>query len=343
MKKFKKLSALFCVMALVSCGGNGSNGESLAEDASGDLESYENSDVNAIEQARPQIMFLPGDQALKEYGSLKNRKIDGKDFVERNYQKYILKDGHFRAIASFIQDAFVKQNYPLADFEQTLKTLNTNAALDMADGIKADAKTQLLTSARPDIILEINYLKEKRSLTSHNYSNKTNDVSYTLSAIDAYTSNVVATITTSNKKGESVVDIIKSDMTEKLPGFMNDIQKYYSGILKRGREVTIRINVEGDSNQDLGDENIEGDTYTDWIIDYVKTHSIKGAYKMGRNTSKEITFTSVRIKLLNEDGTQYGVYDWSRDFQKAIRKNLGLKVTNKSQGLGEIVLSVKGI
>ena len=64
---------------------------------------------------------------------------------------------------------------------------------------------------------------------------------------------------------------------------------------------------------------------------------------MGRNTAKELTFTSARIKLLNEDGTQYGVYDWARDLQKSIRKNLGLKVTNKSQGLGEIVLSVRGI
>ena len=339
MKKLKIVSVLFSVLFLVSCGGN-RVGESLAEDASGNIESYEGSNVNAIEQARPQIMVIPGDQTLKASGCMKDKTIDGKDFVERNYQKYISNDGRFRAIASFIQDAFVKKNYPLADFEQTLKMLNTNAALDLVDGIQTDAKTQLLTTARPDIILEMNYIKEM-SLTSHDYKNK--DVSYTLSAIDAYTTNVVATITTSNKKGESTVNIIKSDLAEKLPGFMKDIQRYYSDILKRGREVTVRINVEGDSNQDLSDENIDGDTYSDWILDYVKTHSIKGAYKMGRNTSKEITFTSVRIKLLNEDGTQYGVYDWSRDFQRAIRKNLGLKVTNKSQGLGEIVLSVKGI
>lgn len=331
--------AAIAMLMLCSCGGS-NNGKSLAEGASGDTEAYEGGDVNAIEQARPQIMVIPADQTLKSFGALKETKIDGRRFVERDYQKYLVNDDRFRRLASFIQDAFVKHDYPLADFEQTLKQLDTQAATDMADGLQTDAKTQLLTTARPDIILEMNYNKSS-SLTSHDYKNK--NVSYTLSAIDAYTTNVVATITSNNIKGESTTQTIQSDMAEKLPGLMTDIQKYYSDILKRGREVTIRITVEGDSNQDLSDESIDGDVYSDWIIDYVKTNTIKGAYKMGRNTAKELTFTSARIKLLNEDGTQYAVYDWARDFQKSIRKNLGLKVTNKSQGLGEIVLSVKGI
>ena len=70
---------------------------------------------------------------------------------------------------------------------------------------------------------------------------------------------------------------------------------------------------------------------------------MKKKKKKKRNTEKELTFTSASIKLLNEEGKQYGVYDWAHDLQKSIRKNLGLKVTNKSQGLGEIVLSVRGI
>ncbi|WP_423808924.1 DUF6175 family protein, partial [Prevotella pectinovora] len=70
-----------------------------------------------------------------------------------------------------MQDAFNKQNYPLANFEQTLKQLDTQAAIDMADGLKQDAKTQLLQKAQPDIILEMNYYKSS-SLTSHDYKNK---------------------------------------------------------------------------------------------------------------------------------------------------------------------------
>ena len=61
------------------------------------------------------------------------------------------------------------------------------------------------------------------------------------------------------------------------------------------------------------------------------------------NTDKELSFTNVRINLLQEDGTQYGVYDWTRDLQKNLRNNLGIKATNRSQGLGEIELTIKKI
>lgn len=338
MKKRSLLYGFVLTASLISCGGGNKN--SLTEGATGDLDAYENSEVNGLEQARPQIMVMPADQTLKSFGAIGSKNLDGKGFVIRDYQGYMLKDDRFRRIASFIQDAFVKQGYPLSDFEQTLKQLDTKAALDMADDYQTDAKTLLLQTAHPDIILEMNYGRSS-SLTGHDLKNK--NVSYTLSAIDAYTNNVVATITASNMKGESTTESIQNDMAEKLAGFMTDIQNYFSGILQRGREVTIRITVENGSNQDLDDETIDGDSYSDWIVDYVKTHTVKGAYKMGVNTSNELAFSSARIKLINEDGTQYGVYDWARDFQKAIRTNLGLKVSNKSQGLGEIVLSIKGL
>lgn len=322
---------------LVSCGGN-------TEKASGNIEAYESSDVNAVQQALPQIMVLFSDQTLKSFGCLKTSKENGVTYTERDYKQYIVKDDRARRILSTIQGAFVKQNYPINDLEQTLKQLDTQSATDAADDIEKDAKTQLLTTAQPDIILEFDYKKStKTSLTSHNYNDNTKNINYTLSAIDAYTSKVVATITQSNMKGESTTETIQADLARQLPSLMNDITTYYSDILTRGREVTVRINVENGSNQDLQSESIEGDTYADWIMDYVKAHTVKGAYKMQRNTKKELYLVNVRIPLLQDDGTQYGVYDWTRDLQRNLRRNLGLQSTNASQGLGEVVLTVKGI
>ena len=52
MKTIKFFGAVFMAIALASCGGNQqSNGNGLTEGASGDMEAYENSDVNAVEQA----------------------------------------------------------------------------------------------------------------------------------------------------------------------------------------------------------------------------------------------------------------------------------------------------
>jgi len=333
-------------LLLTSCGGNKqSNG--LTEGASGDMEAYENSDVNAMEQARPTIMVIPGDQTLQNFKCLTTQKANGRDYILRDYKNYLLKDDRAKRIISAIQNEFNAQNYPLNDFEQTLKQLDTQEALDMADGFEKDAKTMLLTVAQPDIILELTYDTSKdkgMSMTSHNYNQKgEKNVNYTLNALDAYTNKVVATMTASNIKGESTTETIQESIKEGMPKFQEDITKYFSDILTRGRDITVRIAVEKGASVNLTDESIEGDTYADWIIDYIKTHTVKGAYKLQRNTDKELYFVNCRIKLLNDDGTQYGVYDWTRDLQKNLRKNLGLQCSNKAQGLGEVLISVKGI
>ena len=345
MKTIRFFGAAILAIAFASCGGNKqSNG--LTEGASGDMEAYENSDVNAMEQARPTIMVIPGDQTLQNFKCLQTEKTNGREYILRDYKKYLLKDDRAKRIISTIQDEFNAQNFPLNDFEQTLKQLDTQEATDMADGFEKDAKTQLLTVAQPDIILELSYdtSRDKISMTSHNYSHKgEKNVSFTLNALDAYTNKVVATMTASNIKGESTTETIQASIKENMPKFQQDIQKYFSDILTRGRDITVRIAVAKGCNVKLTDESIEGDTYADWIIDYMKTHTIKGAHKLQRNTASELYFVNCRVKLLNENGTQYGVYDWTRDLQKNLRKNLGLKCTNKAQGLGEVLISIEGI
>ena len=213
------ISAL-AVLLLASCGGNNQQqGNGLTEAASGDMEAYENSDVNALEQARPTIMVIPGDQTLQNFKCLKTQRIDGRDFILRDYQKYILKDDRAKRIISTIQNEFNAQNYPLSDFEQTLKQLDTQEALDMADGFEKDAKTQLLTVAQPDIILELTYdtSRDKMSMTSHNYSHKGDkNVNFTLNALDAYTNKVVATMTASNIKGESTTQTIQASIKDQI-------------------------------------------------------------------------------------------------------------------------------
>lgn len=331
---------------LTGCGDGNKKSGSLAEMAGGDIEAYENSEVNGMEQARPQIMVIPGDQTLQNFGCLTTERANGRTFVLRDYTNYLLKDDRAKRIVSAIQNEFNAQNFPLNDLEQTLKQLNTQEALDMADGLEKDAKTMLLTVAQPDIILELNYdtSRDKNigsSLTRRTNNNSEKNISYTLNAVDAYTNKVVATMTASNIKGQSTTETIQADIRKNMAKFQGDIVKYFSDILTRGREITVRIAVAQKCNVKLSDESIEGDTYADWIIDYIKTHTVKGAYKMQRNTSSELYFVNCRIRLINNDGTQYGVYDWTRDLAKNLRKNLGLKVTNKAQGLGEVLLVVE--
>lgn len=350
MKKAFKL-ILVGLVSLASCGGNTeqSNSGNLADQSSGDMVAYQNSAVNGVTQALPTIMLLPADGTLQNFGALETKNVNGRNYQVRDYQKYLNADDRFRRIASTVQGSFNQDNYPLQDFEQTLKQLDNRSAMDMADDLAQDAKTLLLQTANPDIILELNYYQVGEGKKKANFTrtkkddNKEKVVSYTLSAIDAYTNKVVATVSESNLTGgTSTTELIQNSLQQHLPQLKQDIVKYFSDLQTRGREVTLRVTVAKGSNQNLSDESIEGDTYADYIMDYVKTHTIKGAYKMQTNTKNELYFVNVRIPMVAEDGTQYGVYDWTRDLTKAMRKDLGVKVSNQSQGLGEITLTIEG-
>jgi len=73
VKYFSMATSLIVAIMMSSCGGNNKGGN-LAEAASGDMEAYEQSDVNAVEQARPTIMVIPGDQTLQNFKCLKTEK-----------------------------------------------------------------------------------------------------------------------------------------------------------------------------------------------------------------------------------------------------------------------------
>ena len=327
---------IILALLLGACKGGGD--KSLADRASGDMETYENSDVNPVEQARPTIMVIPSDILLKRYGALTTKKVDGVSVNDYDYNKYLLANPDNKAVLSLIAVAFVNNNFPVQDFEQTLKQLNTNEALDKADDIGKDAKTDLLTVAQPDLIIELDYAKKLNMR-----GNPDPKYYYTINVIDPYTNAVIATATQTELKGKNLKKALASPMQKDLKKINNDITKSFSDVLKRGRNVTVRINVASDSPIDLASRSIAGETYSDWLVDYMKSHTVKGAYKLQRNTPKELYFVNCRIKLLNDDNTQYGVYDWARDLSKSLFKNLGVESTNNAQGLGEVVITINGL
>lgn len=334
----KPFIAILSLLLLAGCG-NSSN-RSLTGGLTESLDDYESTAVNAVEQAKPTIMVIPSDNLLKTYNALGTETLNGANVIVRDYNRYLLANADNKSLLSHIQQAFADVDYPMQDLEQTLKQLSTQGAVDMVDGMDKDAKTMLLTVAQPDIILELDY-SSKMDMKAD--LNNARSVNFTLNAIDAYTNNVLSSNTMSDIKGENTLSAISKPLKECMPKLLSDIQKSYADIMRHGRNVTIRVAVATGSNVDLNDESIEGDTYADWINDYIKTHTVKGAYKMQRNTNKELYFVNCRIPLTNDDGTQYGVYDWAREMSKSMRQNLGVSCTNKSQGLGEILITINGL
>ena len=335
------IKSLFSIVSvgclLVSCG-NGGN-KSLAEGASGDIDGYESTDVNAVEQARPTIMVIPSDNLLQRYGAYELADYNGQSVPLRDYILYMTANQDNKAVLSAVQNAFVEANCPIQSLEQTLKQLSTKAATDQTSDIYRDAKTELLAVAQPDIIIELDY---RSGLDPRKPLDKAMNASFTIDAIDAYTNDVISSVSKNGLKANTIGEAVAKGLESESDKLLNDIQKSFSDILKRGRNVTVRIAITDGSDIRLNDMVNANTTYSDWIIDYIKTHTVKGAYKMQTNTGAELSFTNCRIKILNEDGTQFGVYDWAREMSGAMRSKLNLSCTNQSQGLGEILITIEG-
>lgn len=330
MRSISHIVIVLMVAILCSCKGNKDNALTNTE---GNMDEYLADDVNAINQALPDIMVIPSDRLLKNNGALR-LTADG---VKRDYQAFLLNNADNKALVSAIQDEFVQMGYPLNDLEQTLKQLATRSATDEADNLVKDSKTQLLTTAAPDIIIELDY---------HNPINRKSfksDFSYTLSFIDPYTNKVISTKSVEVGETDDIAMAFSKTFKKERPQISKELKAHFADILTHGREISLRITVADGSNVSLHDESIEGGTYSDWIEDYLDKHSVKGAFKLKVNTNYEFSFTNVRVKLLNDDGTQFSAYNWGRQFAKDMKRQLGVSVSNRTQGLADVQLVITGI
>lgn len=171
-------------------------------------------------------------------------------------------------------------------------------------------------------------------------------MTYTLRAIDAFSNKVVATIQETGKTNEqdnTAAGIMASALEGNCGDFTKQINEYYNEIIDKGRDITVRVTIDEGESFKMDDESALGDTYSDYIIDYMKANTVMGAYNMQRNTDTELAFSNVRIKTLNDNGTQYSAYDFARELSKALNKDCGVKSKNVSQGLGEAVIIIKGM
>ena len=326
--KTKTLIVALLASVLISCGGNGGN---------------QSNTVNVTQQQKPTMLVIPSDQLLQQFGKLKQQEALGKTLQVRDYNGYLLTDQDSKFIISTIQSAFIQMGYPLNDLEQTLKSINEQEMLDAIDGIQKDAKTILLTTAKPDIILELDY----NIVTDRSSRDFKKSLTYTLRAIDAFSNKVVATIQQTNFEGNSKAatpaTLMEAALAKDTKGFTQQINNHFNTIIETGREITLRVTIDNGVNLTMSDECLDGDTYSDFIIDWVKVNTLLGAYNMNRNTETEMYFTNVKIKTLNDNGTQYSAYDFARELSKALNKGCGIKSRNTTQGLGMATISIKGM
>ena len=320
---FIKAAAILLIAAsFASCGG-GKKGDKLS-----DIKVVEDKSrkVNVIEQAKPALMVIPSDQFLQRSGYLKTRQYNGRTVYDRDYAGFLLNNTTNKDVVRAIQNYFIGQGYPLNDLEQSIKSLNVQENMDDADGIVKDAKTLLVETVRPDIILEFDY-ELKNAKVSRTVTEK--KIDYSIAALDAFSNKSVASFVKTDIDGNFTA-YLEKQLPSDMPKFVGQIKDYFKDI------------VDGNSAINLSDDyNDMGDTYADWIREWVKTNAKNGTANLNRNTNKEMYYTSVRVTNNGDDGTQFNAYDFANAFRKEFTKTFQIKSVNTTQGLGDASVMIK--
>lgn len=322
------LLAFYCV----SCG-QGNKQKNIT-----DISISENKDntVNVINQAKPKLMIIPSDRMLKDEKCLTINTFNGKKTIIRDISGFIVKSEKSNSIISAIQKYFIQIGYPLNDLEQSLKAINNRQISDETDNIAKDAKTLLLNTVSPDIILELDY--QENVITGR--TSRKSYINIALSAIDVYSDKVIA-VSNKNNLDMSLDEYLEKGITKDLETLEPQLRNYFTDIVANGREISFRVTLSNDCPISLSDMyNNEGDTYSDWIRRWVITNAKNGSANMVSNTKKEMAFTNVRISNVMDDGTQFNAYEFAGKFRKEFFKTFSLQSSNNSQGLGNALVII---
>ncbi len=322
-----------------SCG-NGSENKSL-NPSDQQVEAAKESN-NAINQSLPTLMIFPSDGMLERMGFLKPIENQGTTSYQRDYQQAFIKNPDLKFAIAAIQEEFAKIGFPMEDMEQQLKQISNSDAMDEVMDVAKDARAELLNTARPDFIIELDYNLK----TDPKSRNLNKALTYSVKALDVYTNKAVGSISKANvgadKEENDVPSLIKSDLPASMDELKGQITGHFAGILANGAEITLRVAVSKTSDvkidDDCGDQELN-ERITNWL----KDNAVKQAFKMTKNTSTEMFFTNVRIAAKTQDGKKYTAYDFAGELNKALKKGCSLKSKNKTQSLGDALILVEGL
>lgn len=297
--------------------------------------------VNAITQSMPSIMVFPSDGMLKRLGYLKEINNQGIVGYDRQYQQALIDDQSLKFAVAVIEEEFAKVGFPLDNLEQTLKQIVVSSTVDEMTNISKDLRAQLLNTARPDYIIELDY----DLITDPKSRNLNRSLMYSIKALDVYTNKTIASISKTNVGKEQTdndaATLIKKAFPDSFYDFRSQITQHYADLLANGIEITLRLattNSSGVAIDDYCGDKEVGESVVEWM----KDNTVNQTYKMSKNTSSEMFFTNIRIYLQDDTGQKYTAYDFANNLKNEIITGCGLDVSNKTQSLGDALIIIEG-
>lgn len=287
--------------------------------------------VKAQEAAMPTIIVFPADSWMNDHGFMNQVMNDGETEYMPRYNDAFVQAREIGTVIQSIQNVLEERKFEHEDLQNMLRDMKRERAEELANAADGDASEkgamdELLQQARPDIRVDVDYAVQSVGPRKN--------ISYTLKAIDAYTSEQVASIEGSIQMTMDPVDLaMRKAVAGNCDDFCQQMIDYFLDLRDNGRKINIVFRAAKGAGinfikDEIGDD---GDTYDEFLYSWVKKHAVRSACKKGRKTANMVEFKSVRIPFFNADNEPIEAEDWAKGVRKAFKAETGIKVS-KGQG-----------
>jgi hypothetical protein len=293
----------------------------------------------AAQVKKPTLMILPSDNWCEHRYFMTVFDNQGTKQKVPNYKQAFQEDTELGQVISKIGSLMIDRGFPLKDAEQEIKAIEARNAEDNmtssnASGAALDETPldRLKNRAKSDIIMQIWWKVTK--------TDSGRIVSFTLEALDAYTSKRIASSTGNSLPNakDIIPDLLLQAVSSHIELFVNQLQGHFSDLMTNGREIKITVRRWNNWDKTLESE-VDGDEIRNHIYDWIEKHAEKGRFSEANSTENRIDYEQVRIPVFDERNRALDARQFTIGLQKYLKAapfNIDAKLMTR--GLGEAIL-----
>lgn len=300
----------------------------------------------AVEGKMPSVMVLPSVVFCKNHGFGKNITVNGVTEYKPDYDRALLDNDLNQAITA-LNARLTKRGFEVKNLRSALATLKTEAAeQSVMTSVAGGAAVQetpidvLRRVAKADIWIEINW--SENAVKGGSQKNLT----FSMSAIDAYTDYVVGGIPPTNSANEysssfSVPALIEPVIQGQFEPFCNTMIDYFKDLSKKGRAIKMTFLTWDDFDGNLMTE-YDGDELHEIIEDWVADNTVKGKYGAPEisPSANRMVIEQARMPLVNKKGRDNDPSRWARELKNMLKNEYSIECNVSSKGLGELLIVI---
>lgn len=281
--------------------------------------------------AMPTIIVFPADSWMNAHGYMRTVDKDGETKYIPRYNDAFVQTREMGAVIQSIQKVLEERKFEHEDLQNILKNIDQENAENLAavkDGytVEKGGMDEIMQQARADIKVDVEYAVEMVGPRKN--------ISYTLKAVDAFTSEQVSSIEGTIQMTMDPTDLaMRKAVAGNCDDFCQQIIDYFLDLRDNGRKINVIFYTAKDSGINLiKDEIGDEDTYDEYLYSWIKKHAVRSACKKGRKTPSMVEFKAVRIPFFDESGEPIEADDWAKGIRKAFKAETGIKASKGPRG-----------